>query len=180
MRFIRSISKIIFIAVSFLAGLITIFGFIVTCIKWLQGEWQKRKVIAWLFDVYSFGLPTWAWIGLFLLIVILSMLVFWLITRKPKRDIYTDEEDIKNILELWFRKFSTNDRGRHKQKLTIKFSLCDQLNNLKSGSTEKFLPGIVEKSGIYEIKSKGRKTIVIVLKGILIQAGPNGPNGGYL
>ncbi len=171
----------------------------VRILRWLLEEWIKALFLAaatlvlgslvwifrnyiqaWLVSHHTIKLVGWVWILVCLLILGIPIFLFYFIRRKPRKVIYKDENDVKNILELWFRGFSRTSRGGYKQKLTINFALCDQVNHLKRGSAEKFLPEIVEKNDIYEIESRGRKTIVIVRKGLTIKAGPDSLYGTYL
>lgn len=167
--------------------------------QWLLEEWIKALLLAaatlvlgsvgwifrnyiqaWLVSRHAIKLVGWVWILVSLLILGIPISLFYFIRRNSRKVIYKDENDVKNILELWFRRFSRTSRGGYKQKLTINFALCDQVNHLKRGSAEEFLPEIVEKSDIYEIESRGRKTIVIVRKGLTIKVDQDNPNGTYL
>jgi len=167
--------------------------------RWLLEEWIKALLLAtatlvlgfvgWIFRNYikallfsshAIKLIGLLWILVSFLILGIPIFLFYFIRRKSRKVIYKDENDVKNILELWFRRFSCTSRGGYKQKLTINFALCDQVNHLKSGSAEKFLPEIVEKIDIYEIENRGRKTIVIVRKGLTMKVGPDSPYGTYL
>jgi len=171
----------------------------VRILRWLLEEWIRALLLAaatlvlgslvwifrnyiqaWLVSHHTIKLVGWVCILVCLLILGIPIFLFYFIRRKPRKVIYKDENDVKNILELWFRRFSCTSRGGYKQKLTINFALCDQVNHLKRGSAEKFLPEIVEKSDIYEIESRGRKTIVIVRKGLTMKVGPDSPYGTYL
>ena len=66
--------------------------------------------------------------------------------------------------------------GRPQSEFTIHCSNVDKRLHLKKGSTEKFLPEIIENDGTHGIKSKGEKTIVVQRKGLTIKAGPNDPH----
>ena len=171
MEYLKSISKVIVIIIGFSASLITIFGFIVNCVTWFQGEWQKRKAIAWLFKFYSIGLPTWAWIGLFLLILILSVLIFWLITRKSKGKLIKDENAIKHMLEMSWEEMKEKhfDSGKELYSFSgIDMSpfesslLYNKPDRLKPGSAKKYLPGIISKEKHYRIESIEGDSIIIV------------------
>lgn len=153
----------------YIAGVIIAIFVIVSIIFW-----------KWLIAKHSLELYGAVWVIASLAVASLPILLFLLIKRRVNEEIYTDENDIKNILDLWLRRFSTGHRGVRKQRLTINFALCDRINNLKKGSTRKFLPEIIEKDGTYEIESIGEKTIVTVRKGLTIKVGPDSPYGTYL
>ncbi|MGD2093502.1 MAG: hypothetical protein PVH77_00680 [Phycisphaerales bacterium] len=168
---IKSVSKFVVIIVGFLGSIITIFGFIVNCVQWFQGDWQKKRAMAWLFDVHSIGLPTWAWIGLFLVIVIFSVFVFWLITRKSKGTLIKDENAIKHMLEMSWEEMKEEDFDSGKElysfsgidKSPFKSSLMyNKPDRLMPGSAKKYLPEIICKEKHYKIESIEGDSIIIV------------------
>jgi len=148
-------------------------------LQWVLKEWVKALLGAvavivlgclglvyhtylknWLVAQHSLGFYGWAWILIPLFITVLSILIFWLLTKQ--KILYKDEEDIRNMLEQWFRKFSTNYRGRPKPNLTINFALCDKINHLNKGSSEKYLEPIANALGYRTIRKA--KTIRLEYK----------------
>ncbi len=98
----------------------------VRILRWLLEEWIKALLaimamsflayLGWIYRNYikesltsEYYLETygWAWIGLFLLIVFFSVLVFWLVTKmlNQKAIVYKDKKDIMLKLEEWWQKY---------------------------------------------------------------------------
>ena len=117
----------------------------------------------WLASKHSLEMLGCLWVLMFLAMSGLPILLFWLITRKPLKVVYTDENDIKNMLELRFREFNTNYRGIHKPRLSIRFTLFDRISSVKGGSSKKHLEAIANNLCYHTIR-KGDKTIVFEYK----------------
>lgn len=112
----------------------------------------------WLFSKHYLELYGVFWIVIFSIVAILPILILWYLTKS--KVLYENENDIKNILELWFSSFS-HGRSSLKNKLTIKFSLCDKINHVVNGSSKKYLEGIANKLG-YSTFRRGNDTIVFM------------------
>jgi hypothetical protein len=124
-------------------------------------EWLKTEH---LLKMYG-GL----WVLMFLVISGLPMLLLSVIKKKPT-EVYTDENDIKNILGSRFRQVSVTHRGMSKTRLTVGFSDFDKSSNVKSGSSKKHLETIANNLG-YHTVCKGNETIVFEKNGIVFKQG---------
>ena len=179
-------------------------GRLVKMAQWLLKEWVKALLgslalvfigfLAWIFRSYIknwliskhyIEMCGWVWVTIIVGTVFLPMLIFWLIIREPKKKKLTDETDIRNELNDWWKRdkpimHERRAYGTPKSEFTIYCSQVDNRRRLKKGSARKFLPGIIEDDNVYFIKSKGKKTIAVQRKGLTIKAGPNGSFGGYL
>jgi len=155
--------------------------------KYIDGAIIAIFVIAsifcwnWLIAKHALETYGFIWVIAVLGIILLSILIFWLIIREPKKKKLTDKTDIKIELDDYWKnkKPVRNDRrayGTPEREFTIYCSQVDTCRNLKRGSTAKFLPEIIENDSVYEIKSKGKKTIAVHRKGLTIKTGPNGPH----
>jgi magnesium-transporting ATPase (P-type) len=113
----------------------------------------------WLNTMHSLKTYGWLWILGLLLLSGLPIILFFLIKKKQLRGIYTDENDIKNILGSQFRQVSIGRSGMPKTRLTIEFSYFDKSSNVKSGSSKKHLETIANNLG-YHTTQKGEETIV--------------------
>ena len=162
----------------------------VRILRWLLEEWIKALLlpaatlvlgsIGWIYRNYIKELLTseyylemygWAWIGLFLLVVILSVLVFWLITRKSKGTLIKDENAIKHMLEMSWEEMKEEDFDSGTElysfsgidEFPFKSSLLyNESDRLKPGSAKKYLPGIISKEEHYRIESIEGDSIIIV------------------
>jgi hypothetical protein len=162
----------------------------VRILRWFLEEWIKALLLAtatlvlgyvgWIYrkyinemltSKYYFETYGWAWIGLFLLIVILFVLVFWLITRKSKGNLIKDENAIKHILEMSWEEMKEEDFESGKELYSFsgidespfKSSLLyNKPNRLKPGSAEKYLPEIINEEEHYRIESIEGNSIIIV------------------
>lgn len=164
-------------------------------LRWLLKEWVKVLLtsitvfIGWIFRTYiknwliaehALEIYGFIWVTAVLGIILLSILIFWLVIRKPKKNILTDEIDIKNELGDWWaeRKIAHNSSrpswmGGPRGEFTIHCRSVDRHRSLKKGSAAKFLPGIIENDNAYCIKSKGKETIVVQHRGVTIRTGPS-------
>ena len=134
--------------------------------------WFFRNYIKeWLVSEHYLEMYGWAWIGLFLLIVIFSVLVFWLITRKSKGTLIKDENAIKHMLEMSWEEMKEEDFGSGKELYSFsgidespfKFSLIyNKPDRLMPGSAKKYLPEIIRKEEHYKIESIEGDSIIIV------------------
>jgi len=173
-------------------------------LRWLLKEWVKALLgvaailllgyLGWVYRTYiknwlvaKYSLETYGlvWIAIIVGIIFLSALTFWLIIREPKKKKLTDETDIRNELNDWWKRdkpimHERRAYGTPQSEFVIHCRSVDRHRSLKKGSAAKFLPGIIENDNAYCIKSKGKETIVVQRKGLTIKAGPNGPFGGYL
>lgn len=135
-------------------------------LRWLLKEWVKVLLASvvtftgWIFRTYirnwliaehTLEMYGFVWVIAVLGIILLSILTFWLIIRKPKKDILTDEIDIRNELGNWWTERKTshhNSRprwmGGPRDEFIIHCSNVDKQVNLKQGSTAKFLPEIIK------------------------------------
>jgi len=162
----------------------------VRILRWLLEEWIKALLaimamsflayLGWIYRNYIKELLTseyyletygWAWIGLFLLIVILSVLVFWLITRKSKGTLIKDENAIKHMLEMSWEEMKEEDFDSGKELYSFsgidespfKSSLIyNKPDRLMPGSAKKYLPEIIQKEDHYRIESIEGDSIIIV------------------
>ena len=162
----------------------------VRILRWLLEEWIKALLaimamsflayLGWIYRNYIKELLTseyyletygWAWIGLFLLIVIFSVLVFWLITRKSKGTLIKDENAIKHMLEMSWEEMKEEDFDSGKELYS--FSSIDESpfkssliynkpDRLMPGSAKKYLPEIIRKEEHYKIESIEGDSIIIV------------------
>ena len=158
--------------------------------RWVLKEWIKALLLAaatlflgcmgWIFRTYIANLLVtkyalkmygWAWIGLFLLIVIFSVLVFWLITRKSKGTLIKDENAIKHMLEMSWEEMKEEDFDSGKELYSFsgidespfKSSLIyNKPDRLMPGSAKKYLPEIIRKEEHYKIESIEGDSIIIV------------------
>jgi len=121
--------------------------------------WFARR---WVMAKHSLELYGGLWIVAFLTVSSVPILTSFMLKKRKNRISLTNEDDIKNLLELRFREFS---RGCHtsKTRLTIKFNLFDKIANVKSGSSRKYLEQIANAFG-YSTARRGDKTIVLEYK----------------
>jgi len=174
----------------------------VRILRWLLEEWIKALLaimamsflayLGWIYRNYIKELLTseyyletygWAWIGLFLLIVILSVLVFWLVTKRLNQEaiVYIDKKDIMLKLEEWWQKYMEEPNDNYdrlvsqliepynknlaakfiKQTFNLNSSEIDAKLKLSKGSAMKYLPQIIREDEEYKFITKGSKVIKI-------------------
>lgn len=144
----RVLSKIVDHLAHVVAGFAVVAALALSAIFW-----------RWLTSKHSLSISGWLWVLMFLLISSLPILSFWLTTKKPWKPVYTDEGDIKSIIELEFREFSGVAGGIYKPRLTIRFDLFDRISKVKTGSSKRHLETIANGLG-YRTTRTGAKTIV--------------------
>ena len=146
-------------------------------LKWILKEWLKALLAAiailflgflgwvfrsyigdWLISEHAIKIYGWLWVLILLLLISMAVMIFWLITRQ--RVLYTEEEDIKNILRKWRRHHTEGEREQ--PEFTLYFTSIDRQEKLDKGSTKKYLREIIEEGGLYDVESEGDETLYII------------------
>jgi len=166
---------------------------LIQALKWLLKEWVKALLaamaifflgfLAWIFRTYirnwlaakhSIEIFGWLWILVSFLVVSLPVLILWLFAgRKP---LYKDDEDVRVMLEEQLERLSKGGDN----EIRIDYRLWDSKLGLKKGSAAKFLPKIIENDSIFCMKNKGKETIVVRRKGLMMQVDADHPGGHLL
>lgn len=121
--------------------------------------------------VYTFTLPLWAWIFVYIAICGLPVIILKIIdlrrTRKaPIGQFLTDTQDIINKLCWWVgqQQHFVEAETRDHKLVTWHFSVIDKKLKLNSGSTKKFLPALFRANPkLFNITliNEGEETIAI-------------------
>lgn len=149
-------------------------------LRWLLKEWAKAILSAvsviflgfliwvfrsyikdWLISIHSLEMYGGVWIVTFFAIVSLTVLVFWLVGRKPRNQKLKHKisnSDVKTILTDWLMKLPT---PFERQELVV-FSKLDKKLDLPKDSSKKYLKGIILKHGKWKIERDSDNTMLLV------------------
>ena len=133
-----------------IAGVIIAFFVVAALIFW-----------KWLTSKHSLEMYGGVWIVTFFAMVFLSVLVFWLVGRKPRNQKLKHKisnSDVKTILMDWVMKLPT---PFERQELVV-FSKLDKKLGLPKDSSKKYLKGIILKHGKWKIERDSDNTMLLV------------------
>ena len=123
----------------------------------------------WLCAPHSLQFSGWLWVLIFLGISIIPAVSVFLIIRRrtrKRRQVLTDDTDIKNSLRQWFRQYDRKSKDPWAEattdyQLTVNFSDLDQKLSLSPSSTKRHIEDVVKEFDGWRTKNKGDDTIVI-------------------
>ena len=118
----------------------------------------------WVKTTHSLEMPGWVWVLIvFGISTMPASIVFLIMRRKTKirKEVFTDETDIKNALRQWFFQKYNSHWTSSGHRVAVNFDDLDQELGLVSGSTKKHIEDVINKLDHWQTRNKGLNTIEI-------------------